>query len=187
MGESTFGKRLAVIMQKKDISRATLKDATGISLQSISNYLKDKRKPDCEMVAEIAKALNISADYLLGLSEVSTRNETIQGINKETGLWENAIAILKTEKVCGDNNMSDFVSYLVMNTNFQKLISAIKQKNNYSGSAVCSLDVDGKDQEILMGHLWKVIVTDLFWEIVEGYTAKPGEIMVGYKVGENNG
>lgn len=187
MEKSTFGKRLGEIMQKKSVSRMELKDSTGLSLQSISNYLKDKRKPDCEMVAEIATALNVSADYLLGLSEVATRNETIHGINIETGLWENSIAWLMTEKRCGDYELSDFISYLVKNSDFPKLINAVKQKNDCSEYAVCSLDMDGDNHEILMGSLWKVIITDLFWGIAKGYTAKPGERMIGYKAGESNG
>lgn len=187
MEESTFGHRLEKLMREKGITRKALKDDAGISLQSISNYLKGKRKPDCEMVAEISRALGVSADYLLGLSEVSTRNETIQGINRETGLWGDAIVALRTEKFCGDDEISDFVSYLIKNKDFLRLIRAIKQKNNYSDSDICSLDVDGKDQTISMGSLWKVIITDLFWEIAKGYTAKPGEVMVSYKTGESNG
>lgn len=91
MGESTFGKRLTAIMQEKGINRAALKDATGISLQSISNYLNDRRKPDCEIVAEIAAALNVSSDYLLGLSNISSRDEQLQGIHEKIGLSEPAI------------------------------------------------------------------------------------------------
>lgn len=187
MVKSTFGKRLGEILREKGVSRVALKDSTGLSLQSISNYLNDKRKPDCEMVAEIATALNVSADYLLGLSEVSTRNETIQGINIETGLWGDSIALLMTEKRCGDYEISDFISYLVKKSDFPKLVSAVKRKNDYSESAVCSLDMDGDNHEILVGSLWKVIITDLFWEIAKGYTAKPGERMIEYKAGESNG
>lgn len=187
MGKSTFGERLSGIMQERNISRGALKDATGISLQSISNYLKDKRKPDCEIVAEISKALNVSADYLLGLSEAATRNETIQGIHIETGLWEDAIATLIADKSCNDYELSDFISYEIKNSNFHKLISAIKQKNGYSSSVYCSLDVAGENHKILMQSLLKVVITDLFWEIANGYTVQPGERMIGYRAGERNG
>ncbi len=98
MGESTFGKRLGQIMQNKDMSRGALKDATGISLQSICNYLNDKRKPDCEIVAEIATALNVSSDYLLGLSDIPSRDEQLQGVHEKTGLSESAINHLTTLK-----------------------------------------------------------------------------------------
>lgn len=188
MEKSTFGKRLGEIMQKKGVSRMELKDSTGLSLQSISNYLKDKRKPDCEMVAEIATALNVSADYLLGLSEVHTRNETIQGINMETGLWGDAIAKLMTEKICGDNEISDFISYLVTNSRISELIAAIKEKNRFSDSQKSvTIDIDGEDYSTDMKALFKMIVSDLFFDILSGYTPKPGEIMMGYRAGESNG
>lgn len=188
MEESTFGYRLEKLLYEKGITRKALKDDTGISLQSISNYLNGKRKPDCEMVAEIAKALNVSADYLLGLSEVPTRNETIQGINMETGLWDDAIVTLMTEKACGDDEISDFISYLVVNSHISELIAAVKGKNRFAADPKSvTIDVDGEDYLTDMKALFKMIVSDLFFEIIAGYTAKPGEIMLDYKVGESNG
>lgn len=185
MEKSTFGKRLGRIMQEKDISRTELKDSTGISLQSISNYLNDKRRPDCDMVVELAEALNVSADYLLGLSEVSTRNETIQGINMETGLWEDAVSRLRVEKFIGDDEISDFISYLVVNPHISDLISAVKGKNRFAADPKSvTIDVEGEDYSTDMKALFKMIVSDLFFEIIDGYTAKPGDIMVGYKAGE---
>lgn len=188
MVKSTFGKCLDRIMREKGIGRGELKDLTGISLQSISNYLNDKRKPDCEMVAEIAAALNVSADYLLGLSEVATRNETIQGINIEIGLWEDAISRLKVEKSTGDNEISDFISYLAVNPHISELIAAIKGRNRFAANPKSvTIDVEGEDYQTDMKALFKMIASDLFFEIIEGYTAKPGEIMAGYKAGENYG
>lgn len=188
MEKSTFGKRLGETMQKKGIGRTALKDLTGISLQSISNYLNDKRRPDCEMVAELAEALNVSADYLLGLSEVSSRNETIQGINAETGLWEDAISRLKVEKFVEDNEISDFISYLVVNPRISELIAAVKGKNRFAADPKSvTIDVEGEDYSTDMKALFKMIVSDLFFEIIDGYTAKPGEIMVGHKEGGSNG
>ena len=170
MGESTFGKRLTEIMQENGINRAALKDATGISFQSISNYLNDKRKPDCEMVAAIAKALNISADYLLGLSEVSTRNETIQGVHDLTGLSQKAILELKLEKNCGGIYISDFVSFLIENEDFRKLIEEIVKLSAFHNTTIdATLDIGSDLYNIDFEAAFKLIVTDMFWEIARGY------------------
>lgn len=75
MGKSVFSKRMERVMREKGVSRTELKDMVGISLQSIGNYLNDKRKPDYEIVSRLAKALGVSADYLLGLSEVPIRED----------------------------------------------------------------------------------------------------------------
>ena len=161
---------MTAIMQEKGINRAALKDATGISLQSIRNYLKDKRKPDCEMVAEIAKALNISADYLLGLSEVSTRNETIQGVHDLTGLSQKAIIELKIGKICGDVYMSDFVSFLIENGDFRKLIEEIVKLSAFHHTTIdATLGIGSDLYNIDFEAAFKLIVTDMFWEIVRGY------------------
>lgn len=181
MVKSTFGERLGDIMEQKGMSRGALKDATGISLQSISNYLNDKRKPDCEMVAEIAKALNVSADYLLGLSEVPTRNETIQGINDVTGLWDDAISILRVEKLTGDCEIASFLSFLIVHEDFPRLVSAVHQRNRYTGKELCSVDLDGELCNIKMREIYKMLVSDLFFGILNEYTAGPGEIMIGYR------
>lgn len=170
------------------MTRAALKDVTGISLQSISHYLNDKRKPDCEMVAEIAKALNVSSDYLLGLSDTPTRNETYQSVHKVTGLWGDAIAALDVEQCIENNEIADFISYLIVNEQISNLIKQIKEKNRFtSDPKFVTLDIDGEDYSTDMQALFKMIVGNLFFEIISGYTAKPGEIMIGYKAGESNG
>lgn len=170
MKKSTFGNRLGEIMQEKGVSRMELKESTGLSLQSISNYLKDKRKPDCEMIAEIAKALNVSADYLLGLSEVSTRNETIQGVHDLTGLSQEAIIKLKVEKNCGDIHVSDFVSFLIGNGDFGKLIEEIEKLSVFHNTTIAATLGIGSDlYNIDFEAAFKLIVTDMFWEIARGY------------------
>lgn len=170
MDKSTFGKRLGKIMQQKGVSRGALKDSTGLSLQSISNYLKDKRKPDCEMVAEIAKALNVSADYLLGLSEVSTRNETVQGVHDLTGLSQKAIIKLKTAKIFGDIRISDFVSFLIENEDFENLTKEIEKLSAFHCTTIdATLGIGSDLYNIDFEAAFKLIVTDIFWEITRSY------------------
>lgn len=181
---SPFAANLRDLIAQKGTTITALAKVLGISRQAVSQYADGTGQPNVDKLAMISDFFEVSSDYLVGLSPIQTRNETIQGINSETGLWEDSIALLMTEKRCGDYEISDFISYLVKNSDFPKLVSAVKQKNDYSESAVCSLDMDGDNHEILMGSLWKVIITDLFWGIAKGYTAKPGERMIGYKAGD---
>ena len=141
-----------------------------------------------EYLRYFADFYGVSADYLLGLSDVATRNETIQGINEKTGLWEDAITRLMTEKTCGDNEISDFISYFIVNTRISELIAAVKGKNRFADTPnPATINVDGEAYSTNMRDLFKMIVSDLFFEIINGYTAKPGEIMVGYKAGGSGG
>lgn len=133
MEKSTFGKRMESIMKERGISRAKLNDATGISLQSISNYLNDKRKPDCEWIVKIAEALGVSADYLLGLSDIPTRNETIQGIHEETGLSEEAVLCLMANHADCETSKSKFPGH----EGLLDLLAALIIHGGYAGIAYC--------------------------------------------------
>ncbi len=188
MEKSTFGIRLSKILQEKGVTRKALAIDANISEQSIGNYINEKRKPDCDIISQIAIALNVSSDYLLGLSEVPTRNETIQGIHQKTGLWEDSIAALMTEVVCKDYELCDFISYLVVNSRTSQLIAAIKSMNQFiDDPKSATLYVEGKDYHTDMKSLFKMVVIDLFFEIIDGYTAGPGERVIGYKEGKDNG
>ena len=170
MEKSTFGKRLGEVMQKKGIGRTALKDLTGISLQSISNYLNDKRRPDCEMVAELAEALNVSADYLLGLSEVATRNETIQAIHEKTGLSEDAVSSLMTDQYVEDHETANFVSFLIASEGFERLVGEITKLSSFHNTTIdATLGVGSDLYNVDFEAAFKLIVTDMFWEIARGY------------------
>ena len=106
----------------------------------------------------------------------------------ETGLWEDAISRLRVEKFADDNEICDFISYLVVNPRISDLIAAVKEKNRFSAdSKPVTLAVEEECYSADMKSLFKMVVSDIFFEIIDGYTAKSGEIMVGYKVGESNG
>ena len=185
---STFATNLRDLIAKRGTTITAISKALGISRQAVSQYTDGTGQPNVDKLAMIADYFGVSTDYLVGFSEVPTRNEKIQGANMLTGLWEDAIARLKVEKHCGDDEISDFISYLVVNPRISELIAAIKGRNRFvTDPKSVTIDVDGKDYSTDMKALFKMIVSDLFFEIIDGYIAKPGEIMAGYKAGENRG
>lgn len=54
--------------------------------QTISQYINGLSKPDTERLTVLCKALDVSADYLLGLSDTPTADKDIQFICDRTGL-----------------------------------------------------------------------------------------------------
>lgn len=88
--------------------------ATGVSKNMISRLEKDPRnnndKPESESgvkwqaVAKLARHYGVSADYLMGLSEVKTPDQTIQSVCRYTGLSEKAIDVLCH---CGEIKLQD--------------------------------------------------------------------------------
>lgn len=63
-----FGDRLKEIRQKRGITQEALAKSVSISPSSISLYERGIREPNLNMLISIAKALDVSTDYLLGLT-----------------------------------------------------------------------------------------------------------------------
>ena len=74
--------RIALNMSQVDLSKKL-----GVSKQSVSNWENDNIQPSIDMLIKIAKCLNVSTDYLLGIST----EETIDA----TGLTDTQIAHIK--------------------------------------------------------------------------------------------
>lgn len=66
-----------------------------IAPQSLNNYENGKQIPDIAHLYCICKALNVSADYLLGLSDAQSPDTDYQAINKMIGLTDAAITALR--------------------------------------------------------------------------------------------
>lgn len=65
----TLGKRLKHIRESKDLYQVEVAEAIGSSKAVISNYERDLRDPDTEILATLASYYNVSVDYLLGLAD----------------------------------------------------------------------------------------------------------------------
>ena len=74
--DSVFATRLRNILDKRKITQKALSEQTGISRTSIGYYVNGTNVPDALGLAKIAKSLNVSADYLLGLSEDENNQST---------------------------------------------------------------------------------------------------------------
>lgn len=64
-----FAERLRKVLDSRGINQVTLAENTNITAATISRYLTIDRVPRGDNIAVIAGALNVSADYLLGLSD----------------------------------------------------------------------------------------------------------------------
>ncbi len=95
-----FPKRLKEIMKERGENQTSLakkitEQYVTIQRQTISLYMNGQSKPDTERLTAIAKVLNISADWLLGLSEVKSTNYEVRQACKYTGLSENSVETLR--------------------------------------------------------------------------------------------
>ena len=67
--ENIFGERLKELRLEKGVSLKEVGDAVGVTLNTISNYERGVREPDFEILRALCRFFQITADYLLGLSD----------------------------------------------------------------------------------------------------------------------
>jgi len=70
--KSEFGKRLASLRKAKGLTQAQLGDLVGVSNRVIAYYEKETQYPPSRLIVPLAKALEVSADELLGMKEAKT-------------------------------------------------------------------------------------------------------------------
>ena len=61
--------RMRNAMAKMGFNQKKLADASGITPEAIGRYLKNKRIPNSYQLQQIAHALHVSMDYLIGDGE----------------------------------------------------------------------------------------------------------------------
>ncbi len=67
MAETTFGERLEKAIRSNYFTNKEVAQRANISPEAISHYLNAGTIPNGETVAALAKALNVTTDYLLGI------------------------------------------------------------------------------------------------------------------------
>lgn len=175
---NTFSNRLKNLMSEQNLTQDSLAKSIGISRQAIAQYLEGTTQPKADKIYTLAKYFNVSADYLLGLSEISTTNETIQGIHNKTGLSSQSIIKLITEKHLQDFSISNFISSIIENDNIDKLIEAVKRKNFFSNSdeyvymSPCQDSTHYIAEEFPASSVYKIYAESIFWDIVKDYNIK---------------
>lgn len=68
-----FGIRLKTALMTHDMSQADLAERVGVTSVGISKLVKGKSLPTTKNLESICKALDVSADYLLGLTDSPER------------------------------------------------------------------------------------------------------------------
>lgn len=65
----TFGQKLQILLDEKDISQKQLADALNLHDSTVRNYVRDLREPDFSTLKLIAGYFDVSLDYLLSFSK----------------------------------------------------------------------------------------------------------------------
>ena len=63
-----FGRKVKKIMKQRGITQTWLAQKIGATEATLSRYVNNSRKPQADIAAEIAEALDVSLDYLMGIT-----------------------------------------------------------------------------------------------------------------------
>ena len=68
--EMEFHERLRFAMARMAVTQAELSRRMGCTQNTIWGWVTGKHEPDADAIAALCKALNVSADWLLGMDKV---------------------------------------------------------------------------------------------------------------------
>lgn len=137
--------RSAFLQLKGKESTEKFAKKLGLARATVGFYEAGERLPDALKLKIIAEKCNVSADWLLGLSDVRTPDPSIQNASKQSGLSEETIKILAQhigEKPDAETNFyKRFFEDLVSDDDFwlayNEMRKAIIAKSQSRNEGVC--------------------------------------------------
>lgn len=98
-----FAQKLIKLRESKKMTQFQLAKELGITRQSLSLYEIGERTINIDLLYDIAKYFNVSADYLIGLSDVASLDTDVQAVCQYTGVNDAGIGIIKNAATTGKN------------------------------------------------------------------------------------
>ena len=73
----TFAQRIAAIRKEKKLSQEKLGELVNMSQRSVAAWEGGERTPSFPVLIDLAEKLDVSVDYLLGRTDISTKKEPV--------------------------------------------------------------------------------------------------------------
>lgn len=107
MSDKKFNNRnLREAIDNSGMTREQIADKVQCDTSSITKYYNGDRYPKTDVIIKLAKLFNVSTDYLLGVTDVTTTDKDLQFVCDYTGLKEETIKQLNFEQNKHKNNLS---------------------------------------------------------------------------------
>ncbi len=143
------GKRIEEARKAQGLTQQELGDAIGVSRQRIGQYENGERTLKIYHFREIAKILNVSTDYLLGLSDIQTSNIDKKEICRRLHIPDEMYDILR--KLFLDVSPYAYIEYLEddLYVDSGDPLYRLKKKQLERASEKCA---DNKDKKIALKY-----------------------------------
>ena len=155
---SVFPQRLNQLMHERKVikngkeqstSQQELAEKLFVKRQTVSLYLTGQSVPDAIQIRRIAQFFNVSADWLLGLSDVRVQDANTQLICKATGLSADVVDLIS--KVFENNFISfgvhDLINGIVESDYFPTLLKYYAEALTVSFLNTQYLESDGDNED----------------------------------------
>jgi transcriptional regulator with XRE-family HTH domain len=153
-----FPERLRTIMTQQEKTQQEVAQALGKTRQAVSYYMDGSSSPDWETLSKLAQYFGVSADWLVGLSEVKSQDADVQMVCQYTGLSEEAIAVL--HKISSPTNFSCIISAMLTCNNFEwmllNIIDIMRYKDNITPAMFAVKDELTSNNSKSNGDSWNV-------------------------------
>ena len=107
-----IGTRINSALALRNIKQKELAKHLEVSDNTVSYFVGGSRAPNMEQLIKISNYLNVSTDYLLGLTDVASTDTKIKDICEHTGLSEEAVHILNISTYSRKNGCKTSTEYL---------------------------------------------------------------------------
>lgn len=92
--KSVLAERMTELRKKHNFTQEDIAKYLDCNRATVANYENGKRQPDYNTLIKLAKRYNVTTDYLLGVTDVTTTNIALKFICDYTGLSEKSVDIL---------------------------------------------------------------------------------------------
>lgn len=165
----SFPMKLRALRKELGLTQQEVGDLIGLTKTSIGLYENGDNIPDVKTLYKLTELFNVSADYLIGKTDVRSANIDIAGICNTTGLSEEAIIGLSDYRTYKEKQIV-FLNYLLKSLSFWKILDYIEELDGVERDirnkdpkyleAVSDFKF-GQDRVILMGEDYKKYVLQL--------------------------
>lgn len=130
------GERIKYIRSKRLYTQGQLADYVRRIRNEITMYENGQRVFDFQTLVNIADALDVSTDYLLGRTELESFDENIKITHKTTGLSDLAISNLIHLKDDGNGVLLDTINFLLEQENYPYEAETLNATNSTSDKEI---------------------------------------------------
>ena len=105
--------RVRELIEMSQKTREEIGGSIGVAASTVTKYCNGDRKRTVEAIKKFSEFFNVSADYLLGLSNAKTNDKDLQAICDYTGLSQIAVATLHASSNVKFNQfINDFILFV---------------------------------------------------------------------------